>query len=233
MERKSKYMKSKYILKKIKKEIILSRLNAEWKKENKHNHTSIGKICNLDCITVGKESYGVLNVNNFDHDPSNMVGLEIGNYCSIADDVNFLLAGEHNMSYISTFPFMRYTPDQKVLSDSLSKGKIIIEDDVWIGYGATILSGVTVGQGAVIATRAVVTKNVPEYAIVGGVPAKVIKYRFSPEMIKVMRNIDYSKIDFSVVINNPDLFNCSIEETPVNEIKERLIKMGVYKDTDE
>lgn len=217
----------------IKKQIILSQINRRWKKENKHNHMSIGKICNLDCITVGKESYGVLNVNNFDHDPSNMVGLEIGNYCSIADDVNFLLAGEHNMSYTSTFPFMRYMPDQKVLSDSSSKGKIIIEDDVWVGYGATILSGVTIGQGAVIATGAVVTKNVPEYAIVGGVPAKVIKYRFSPEMIKVMRNIDYSKIDFSVVKNNPDLFNCSIEETPVNEIKERLIKMGVYKDTDE
>lgn len=217
----------------IKKQIILSRINRRWKKENKHNHTSIGKVCNLNCVTVGKESYGVLNINNFDHNPSNTVGLKIGNYCSIADNVNFLLAGEHNTNFVSTFPFVRYMPNRKILNASLSKGEIIIGDDVWIGYGATILSGVKIGQGAVIATGAVVTKNVPEYAIVGGVPARVIKYRFSPEMIKVMHNIDYSKIDFSVVKTNPDIFNCPVEKIPVNEIKERLVKIGVYKDTDE
>ena len=233
MEREDKYMKCKYILRCIKNKIVLSALNAEWKKENKHNHTSIGKICNLACISVGKESYGVLNVNNFDHVPSDLVGLEIGNYCSIADNVNFLLAGEHNLSHLSTFPFLRYMPDKKILSDSSSKGKIIVGDDVWIGYGATILSGVKIGQGAVIATGAVVTKNVPQYTIDGGVPAKVIKYRFSPEIVNVMRNIDYSKIDFTVIESNLELFNCSIEKMPVNEIKDKLVKMGVYKDTNE
>ena len=211
----------------------MSRINKAWKLKNKHNHTSIGKICNLDCITVGQESYGVLNVNNFDHIPSDVVGLEIGNFCSIADNVNFLLAGEHNLDRISTFPFMRYMPDRKILSDSSSKGKIIIRDDVWIGYGATILSGVKIGQGAVVATGAVVTKDVPEYAIVGGIPAKVIKYRFSPEEINILRNIDYSKIDCNVVKSNMELFNCSIEKMSVNEIRDRLIKIGAYKDTNE
>lgn len=211
----------------------MSRINKEWKIKNKHNHTSIGKICNLDCITVGRESYGVLNVNNFDHIPSDVVGLEIGNFCSIADNVNFLLAGEHNLDRISTFPFMRYMPDRKILSDSSSKGKIIIRDDVWIGYGATILSGVKIGQGAVVATGAVVTKDIPEYAIVGGIPAKVIKYRFSPEVINILRNIDYSKIDCNVVKSNMELFNCSIEKMSANEIRDRLIKIGAYKDTNE
>lgn len=226
-------MKCKYILKKIKNIIVLSVLNAKWKKQNKYNHTSIGKICNLNCVSVGRESYGILNVNNFDHVPSDIVGLEIGNFCSIADNVNFLLAGEHNLDRISTFPFMRYMPDRKILSVSSSKGKIIIRDDVWIGYGATILSGVKIGQGAVVATGAVVTKDVPEYAIVGGIPAKVIKYRFSPEVINILRNIDYSKIDCNVVKSNMELFNCSIEKMSANEIRDRLIKIGAYKDTNE
>ena len=226
-------MKCKYILKKIKNIIVLSVLNAKLKKQNKYNHTSIGKICNLNCVSVGRESYGILNVNNFDHVPSDIVGLEIGNFCSIADNVNFLLAGEHNLDRISTFPFMRYMPDRKILSDSSSKGKIIIRDDVWIGYGATILSGVKIGQGAVVATGAVVTKDVPEYAIVGGIPAKVIKYRFSPEVINILRNIDYSKIDCNVVKSNMELFNCSIEKMSANEIRDRLIKIGAYKDTNE
>ena len=78
--------------------------------------------------------------------------------------------------------------------EAISKGDIIIDDDVWIGYGATILSGVHISQGAVVAACAVVTKDVPPYAIVGGVPAKVIKYRFEPEMIEELMKVDYSKL---------------------------------------
>lgn len=78
--------------------------------------------------------------------------------------------------------------------DAFSKGDIIVDDDVWIGYGATIMSGVHIGQGAVVAAGAVVTKDVPPYAIVGGVPAKVIKYRFEPEMIEELLKVDYSKL---------------------------------------
>ena len=100
----------------------------------------------------------------------------IGNYISIAQNVHFLLDVEHFANHISTYPFkVKLLHSQK--SESFSKGDIIIDDDVWIGYGATILSGVRIGQGAVVATGAVVTSDVPPYAIVGGVPAKVIKYR--------------------------------------------------------
>lgn len=226
-------MKAKHILRKIKHEIILSDLNSKWKKKNHHNHTSIGLQCNLDCIKVGRETYGTINANSFDHKPSETVGLEIGNYCSIADNVYFLLAGEHELGSASTFPFARFMPDKMVLNDSLSKGKIIVEDDVWIGYGATILSGVKIGQGAVVATGAVVTKNVPAYAVVGGVPAKVIRYRFSPDVVQVMCNMDYSKVDFNIVEQNPELFHGSIEKIPVNELKDKLIEIGVYKGTNE
>ena len=79
-------------------------------------------------------------------------------------------------------------------SEAMSKGDITVDNDVWIGYGATIMSGVHIGQGAIVAAGAVVTKDVLPYAIVGGVPAKVIKYRFEPELIKELLKIDYSKL---------------------------------------
>lgn len=99
------------------------------------------------------------------------------------------MSGEHSITGIMTYPLI---DDVKI--NSRSKGAIIVDDDVWIGYGATIMSGVHIGQGAVVAAGAVVTKDVPPYAIVGGVPAKVIKYRFEPEMIEELLKIDYGKL---------------------------------------
>ena len=75
----------------------------------------------------------------------------------------------------------------------LTNGDIVVGDDVWVGQRAIIMSGVNIGQGAVIGAGAIVTKNVPPYAIVGGIPAKVIRYRFSEELIQELLKIDYSK----------------------------------------
>ena len=88
--------------------------------------------------------------------------------------------------------------------EAISKGNIIVDDDVWIGYGVTIMSGIHIGQGAVIAAGAVVTRNVPPYAIVGGVPAKVIKYRFEPEIIEELLKIDYSKLTDEIIKEHID-----------------------------
>lgn len=220
----------KNLARKCKHQIILSRLNHLWRKRNAHNHTTIGQICNIDCISVGAESYGILNVNTFAHAPSKAVGLEIGRYCSVADGVSFLLAGEHNINSLSTFPFERYMPGEERMDCSISKGKIILNDDVWVGHSATILSGVTIGQGAVIAAGAVVTKSVPPYAVVGGVPAKVIKFRFSSQMVDIMQHIDYSKLSFSLVKQNPDLFYDSIQAVTPLMLEERLKQMGVYSE---
>lgn len=197
-------------LKIIKQELELASLNSKWKTRNKHNHTSLGNMCNIDCIRVGRETYGVINAYTFDHKQSENVGLIIGNFCSIADNVSFLLAGEHDYSLISTFPFRRFRPDNKIYNDSISKGKIIIDDDVWIGFGSIILSGVHIGKGAVIAAGAVIADDIPPYAIVGGVPAKVIKYRFTEKIIKSIKNLDYSKLSYSDVENNPKVFYESI-----------------------
>lgn len=129
--------------------------------------------------------------------------LKIGNYCSIAPQVMFILSADHNIKYISTYPFKVKCLGENF--EGVSKGNIIV-DDVWIGYGATIMSGVHIGQGAVIAARAVVTKDVPAYSICGGVPAKIIKYRFDPKICKKLEKVDFSKFDEEFIKENIDKF---------------------------
>lgn len=88
--------------------------------------------------------------------------------------------------------------------EGVSKGNIIVDDDVWIGFRSTILSGVHIGQGAIVAAGSVVTKDVPPYAIVGGVPAKVLKYRFSHELIAELLKVDYGKLTEAMIREHID-----------------------------
>ena len=134
-----------------------------WRASNPHNDMQMGELFDAHLVSVGKHSYGTLNVVSF----NNKSHLKIGNYVSIARDVIFLLDVEHTIDTISTYPFEKALLHGNDIA--FSKGDIIIEDDAWIGFGATIMSGVTIGQGAVVAAKAVVTKDVPPYAVVGGV----------------------------------------------------------------
>ena len=123
------------------------------------------------------------------HYPINKDRLIIGKFCSIACGAKFLFnSANHTLKSLSnyTFPlfFEEWGLDKKnVASAWANKGDIIIGNDVWIGYEAVIMAGVHIGDGSVIAARAVVTKDVPPYAIVGGIPAKVIGYRYDEETI--------------------------------------------------
>ncbi len=123
------------------------------------------------------------------HYPINHDRLTIGKFCSIACGAKFLFnSANHTMRSLSTYPFPLFFEEwdleKKNVADSWdNKGDIVIGNDVWIGYEAVILAGVTVGDGAVIGARAVVTKDVSPYTIVGGVPAKPIRKRFSEDMI--------------------------------------------------
>lgn len=124
------------------------------------------------------------------HYPINGDKLVIGKFCSIACGAKFLFtSANHKMSSLSTYPFPIFYEewglDVKDIRNAWdNKGDIVIGNDVWIGYEAVIMSGVTIGDGAIIGTRAVVTKDVPPYTIVGGVPAKPIRKRFDDATVE-------------------------------------------------
>lgn len=139
---------------------------------------------NNPAYEIGDYTYGKPKI----YDWNEGTTLKIGKYCSIADGVTILLGGNHRADWITTYPFpalVEYWPEANgIEGHPQSKGDVVIGNDVWIGFGATILSGVNIGDGAIIAAKALVTKDVPPYAIVGGSPAKVIKSRFTKKEIK-------------------------------------------------
>lgn len=124
------------------------------------------------------------------HYPINHERLIIGKFCSIACGAKFMFnCANHTFKSLSTYTFPLFYEEWGLDKSDVAtawdnKGNIIVGNDVWIGYGALILAGVTIGDGAVIAARAVVTKDVPPYTIVGGVPAREIKKRFDAAVIQ-------------------------------------------------
>jgi acetyltransferase-like isoleucine patch superfamily enzyme len=121
--------------------------------------------------------------------------ISVGKYCSIANEVKFFLGGNHRTDWITTYPFNVLHQDfpnaKYITGHPSSKGDIIIGNDVWIGYGAVILSGVTIGDGAVIGAYTVVAKNIPPYSIVSGNPMQVIKKRFDDNKIQKLLEIKW------------------------------------------
>ena len=188
---------------------------GKWRRRNRHNHTRMGNFFVADRVSVGRGTYGTLTV----HNNSPEYRLTIGNYCSIADEVSFLVANEHNSRALSTYPFPFFLDRYCEMG---SRGDITVGDDVWIGYRAVILSGVTIGQGAMIAAGAVVTRDVPPYAVVGGVPAKVIRYRFAPDVIEYLMTLDYEKLDEGMIRAHRDELGKEIEGLSLKEIQERF-----------
>ena len=131
------------------------------------------------------------------HYPINHDRLVIGRFCSIACGAKFLFtSANHSQKSLSTYPFPIFFEEwgldvQNITSAWDNKGGIVIGNDVWIGYEAVILSGVTIGDGAVIGARAVVTKDVPPYTVVGGTPAKPIRKRFPEDTISALLKIKW------------------------------------------
>lgn len=143
---------------------------------NRHKITSIGKYTyKLDYINVYTWNEGT--------------EVKIGNYCCIAEDLKILLGGNHHYDWITTYPFGQMQEDifgECSPHSPYSNGDVTIGNDVWIGAFVTIMSGITIGDGAVIAANSHVIKDVKPYELVGGNPAKHIKYRFSQEVIDLL-----------------------------------------------
>ena len=193
----------------IKSLLHLFLVRRKWRKRNPHNFTSAFRPFDFDQVTVGNNTYGALYVLT-DGEKSR---LSIGSYCSIAPQVVFILSSDHPTHMLSTYPFR--VKIMKEPKEALSKGDITVGDDVWIGMRAMILSGVSIGQGAIIGAGSVVTKDVPAYAIVAGVPAKVIGYRFDEEKRAMLQRIDYSRIDHQFCKESIELLYTDLSEDQV------------------
>ncbi len=131
------------------------------------------------------------------HYPINHERLIIGKFCSIACGAKFLFnCANHTLKSLSTYTFPLFYEDWGLEKSDVAtawdnKGDIVIGNDVWIGYEAVIMSGVHIGNGAIIAARAVVTKDVPPYTIVGGIPARPIRKRFDEEVIRKLETLKW------------------------------------------
>ena len=185
----------------------------KYRKLNGHNETFAANLFDHKRVHVGNHSYGgVFCLNHND-----TAVLNIGNYVSIGPDVTFIPASDHDTGTVSTFPYKT-----KIVSgetEALSKGDITVEDDVWIGYGSMILSGVTIGQGAVIAAGSVITKDIPPYSVSAGVPAKVIRYRFDSDVIDFLLTLDYSKLSEETVRAHIDELYTKIGTMSIEDVK--------------
>lgn len=165
-------------------------------------------------ITIGRFTYGIENISVKQWGEG--ASLVIGSFCSIASNITIFLGGNHRVDWITTFPFGHIFAKQLGGTDinghPSTKGDIIIGNDVWIGHNSTIMSGISVGDGAVISANSHVVKNVDSYAIVGGNPAKNIRYRFNPEIRRLLLDLRWWDLPIdnikSIVLelsNKPDI----------------------------
>jgi virginiamycin A acetyltransferase len=190
-------------------QIRLAWFKRKWRKSNTHNFTTVKNVFPIDLVSVGKMTYGTIDINFFSHPEE---GLQIGNYVSIGGNVLFLLGGNHQFDCFTCYPLYSKLFRTNPLYDAHTKGKIIIEDEVWIGSSVIVLSGVRIGKGSIIAAGSVVTTSIPPYTLSGGNPAKIIKSRFDLDTIHLLSGIYLNKIPQDFIKKNIENFY-----TPVNE----------------
>lgn len=175
---------------------MLRSFRRKWRSLNNHNETTALNVFDLRAVSVGRQTYGMLNIRSWGGTNEKIT---IGDFVSIADNVIFLLGGNHNIKGYLNYPLYSKYIEIKPELDAQSKGEIIISNDVWIGFGAMILSGVKLGRGCVVGAGSVVTKSFPDYAIVGGNPAKIIGYRLQDNEIEIASQLDLNLIEQNIM----------------------------------
>jgi virginiamycin A acetyltransferase len=172
---------------------------------------SIGDYTYFDDRRHGPDKFEEHNVlYNYDF---SKVKLVIGKFCAIAAETKFLMTGDHKLDAVSTYPFPIFGNGWESAFDVHNlpvKGDIIVGHDVWFGYDCLVMNGVTIGNGAIIATRAVVKKDVPAYSIVAGNPAKVVKMRFDDLTIARLERIAWWDWDIEKINKNLHLI-CNLD----------------------
>ena len=144
------------------------------------------KLVASGVLTVGASTYGQPEIVDY---PGDTAGVTIGSFVSIADGVRIFRGGNHRTDWITTYPLRAFLHLPGAFEDGVptTKGDVVIGNDVWLGYGATILSGVRIGDGAVVGAGAVVTRDVRPYAVVAGNPAREVRRRFSDEVVEQLQ----------------------------------------------
>ena len=188
-------------------------------KQDCFNFTSLMNVVdNFPIMSVGRETYiedSIVDyVYNERNPKDNTYNLQIGRYCSLATGIRFIIDKNHDYNRVSTgYPsFARYSMYDRGDFTLKRKCEIIIQNDCWIGQDVSIMGGVTIHNGAVVASGSVVTKDVPPYAIVGGNPAKIIKYRFNQDLINSLQDISWWDWPEEKLEKYGNDFSCSVED---------------------
>jgi virginiamycin A acetyltransferase len=179
------------------------------------NSKVVGGVAMKGDISIG--NYSSLNGPNLDI-TAKVNKVNIGNFCSVARNVS-IQEYDHNFYNLSTYHISQNVFGKDVLNDINSKGDVIIKNDVWIGTQCVILSGVTIGNGVVVAANSVVTKDIPDFAVVAGSPAKVLKYRFSPEIIEKLNELKWWDWDNEKLKANEGVFSNELTMEKLNNLK--------------
>ena len=193
-------LKTKVIESKLEDSVILSHSNYIYK-------------CHLGRdVYINNSSFlnnSTIEANTYINGTANISYANIGKFCSIGANVRINL-GKHPIDLISTHPaFYSNNKNFKCFSDKniyKEMGEVHIGNDVWIGDNVTIMGGVNIGHGAIVGTKALVTKDVEPYAIVGGIPAKTIKYRLRADLIKELLEIKWWDLPYDWILENYKLF---------------------------